>query len=141
MHWLNRKSHLYVKALAKKGQGLFCGVDINKNDVIEKAPAIFFNKSEAVHIDKTGLYDYYFSLSYLSDDQANHIGIKPDEKGCSGAVIFGAGSIANHSDRPNAGITFEVLDGRLYAGLKALVHIPAEQEICISYGELWFEPA
>ena len=125
-----RKSGLYIKQSGKKGRGIFCSEIIAAGEVIEITPAICFSAAEAVHIDKTELYNYYFSAESVPISM---------ESG-AGCLALGLLSLCNHADLPNAEIDKTIDDKTAIFTLKALSVIPPDTEISISYGQLWFEP-
>ena len=80
MRDLNQNSSLYVDTAKGKGRGLFAKKGIKASEEIEMSPAMFFDGEAAREIDKTCLYDYYFSLSHLTDEQALNLGLEPEQK-------------------------------------------------------------
>lgn len=78
------------------------------------------------HIAKTGLYHYTYNWPLASAD-----GGKPTQ---TQAVIFGLGSLFNHSTRhQNVGWTRDLV--RQVVVYHALRDIAADEELCISYGD------
>ena len=43
------------------GNGIFAITDIQKDEIIEICPIIILNEKDTKEIDKTHLYNYYFS--------------------------------------------------------------------------------
>jgi uncharacterized protein len=68
-----------------KGRGVFATRNIRSGEHIETCPAIVLSRKDRKLIDKTSLYDYYFSWS-----------------GGQAAIGLGYSSLYNHSYRPNA---------------------------------------
>ncbi|MEK7168952.1 MAG: SET domain-containing protein-lysine N-methyltransferase [Patescibacteria group bacterium] len=68
-----------------KGLGIFADEDIEKGELIEKAPLLLMSVKEFEHIKKTKLYYYFFEYTN------KHF-----------AIALGYGSLYNHSYRPNA---------------------------------------
>lgn len=70
-----------IKQTKEKGLGVFATEDIAVNTLIEVSPVIVLNPADTKLIDKTYLYNYYFSWE---DDQK------------SSAIALGYVSIYNH---------------------------------------------
>ena len=134
---LKQNTALYLDSVNGKGVGLFCSSHIKLGDVIESCIAIAFNHTEASLIDQTNLYNYYFSLSFLTDKQAEEMNIL--DKDNSGCIALGMLSMANHSETPNCRIHKDVCDKRVVLSLTAIKDIQAHQEITFSYGKIWFD--
>jgi len=133
---LGQKTGLYIASSGKSGLGLFCSQQTTPNEVIETCCAIVFNEQDAINIDKTHIYNYYFSMSFLDADESLKLGIQDKEK--AGCLVLGALSMANHSGKPNAIITKEVCNSQIVFTLKAITSIAPHEEITISYGHVWF---
>ncbi len=78
---------LIIKKTKKRGRGVFAGKLFKKRQVIETCPIVLLERKDRKHIEKTGLYDYYF-------------GWGKDKK--QPAIALGYGSLYNHSFDPNA---------------------------------------
>ena len=109
------------------GRGVFALKNFKKGEIIEKCPIILLNKKDLVFLDKTPLYDYYFSWV----------------KG-GGVIALGFGSIYNHSYEPNAVYKKDVKNNLLI--FKALRNIKKGEEINVNYNgdpknkeKVWFE--
>jgi uncharacterized protein len=77
---------VYVAEASGKGRGVFAVCAIKKGEIIEQCPCLTFGEGkEAEHIDQTPLECYYFRWK----DSVN-------------AILFGFGSLYNHSYSPNA---------------------------------------
>lgn len=127
----SKQAQLYVAPTKAMGLGVFCREDIAAGEVIEVAPVLFFSKDDAVHIDKTHLYNYYFSTAFLpKQDSGKH-----------GCLAMGTLSFCNHADDPNAMIEKVVEEPVVLFRLKAKRDIPKDTEIFITYGQVWFTPA
>ena len=120
---------LYIQNIEKKGRGVFCNEDIAAGEVIEFCPVIVLPADQQSHLDQTVLYDYYF---LWGEDQIDM------------ALALGFGSLYNHDYQPNA--YYETYFEDRMIVIKALSHIPAHTEICISYNQdpenkrkVWFE--
>lgn len=130
--------HLYLKEIPPKGRGVFSREAIEAGTVIEIAPAVVFNETDAAHIDQTILYNYYFSRKFLNDEMAKDFGIADKSK--AGIIVFGCViSFCNHSDDFNAKIETLNVQKDVQFILRALKKIQPHEEILISYGKLWFE--
>lgn len=107
-------------------RGVFATVDIQKGDIIHRAPVIPYPNEEHVHIEQTLLADYTFEYG------ANH-----------SAILLGYGMLFNHSYQPNA--SYELNFNTHTVDFYAFTNIRAGEEILINYnGEednndpLWF---
>jgi uncharacterized protein len=111
-----RNPALYIAPSDLGGKGVFTGVPIKKNDLIEICPCIVLKEGEMELLDKTTLYDYYF---LWGDDQ----------KQC--AIALGFGSLYNHFAPSNADyfMDFEEQILEIYA----VEDIEAGEEVCINY--------
>lgn len=127
-HYPNPQSLLYVAQTADKGLGVFASVDIVAGQVLEVAPVLFFDKDDQALIDKTQLYNYYFSTSFLP---------QPDAKK-AGCLVMGTLSFCNHADSPNAVLEKIAGDSLTLFKLVARQDIPRHTEILITYGMVWF---
>lgn len=119
-----------------KGMGVFCKEEILAGEVVEIAPCLLFSSGEAGNIDKTGLYDYYFSAYFLTTEEAKFLDIGDKEK--AGLLACGVMGFCNHSSAPNCEIEKYMQQNRVFFKLRALKNIAPHEEITISYGEVWF---
>ena len=115
-----------IKESKKYGRGVFATDNIIFGEVIEISDLIILSKLEAEHIDKTSLYNYYFSWN---EDIA---------------IALGYGSLYNHSYQPNAVYIKKISERCLE--FVALKDIKKGEEIFVNYNEnpndkseLWFE--
>ena len=122
---------------ANKGLGVFCENPIKPGEVLETTPCILFPSSDAQDIDKTNLYNYYFSSAFLTDKEAKKLNVLDKDK--AGVIACGVMGFCNHSSKPNGEIIKYVRNERLFFELQALKDIQANEEITISYGEVWFD--
>ena len=120
---------LYIGQSKRSGRGVFSNEPIEEGDTIEFCPMIVLNKEDRPHLDKTGLYDYYFDWGE-GQDQA--------------AIALGYGSIYNHDPDPNA--VYETYFEEQVMVIKARRKIDAHEEIVISYRQdpddkrkVWFQ--
>lgn len=134
---LNRKSGLYLKDTGAKGRGVFCTTAIKKGEQLEVTPALLMGDAATDHIDKTLLMNYAFSTGKISADARKLAQLKKSEYSC--AIVMGIQSFCNHSESPNAEISWEEEDGSVYYVLEATKAIPAHTEICTSYGDDWLK--
>lgn len=95
------------------GYGVFAAKNMKKGELLEECYLIISNGGDK------GLENYYF-----------------DAKG-KYAVMFGFGSIYNHTDDPNA--DYFINRKRHVAKIKAARAIKKDEEIYIDYGEDWFQ--
>ncbi len=75
-----------LKRTPRKGLGIYATEDIQKGDIIEKAPVLPMTPTERKHAGKTILNHYMY----------------PWRSTRSACIAFGYGSIYNHSFTPNA---------------------------------------
>ena len=107
---------LLVKASPKGGRGVFAARRFAAGEVIEVCPVIAVTAEDAVRLDDTYLYNYYF-------------GWGPDNKGA--AIALGFGSLYNHADSPNAVYRKHPDEGSL--SITALMPIAPGDEVLIRY--------
>lgn len=123
-------SKVYVAEAPGKGRGVFAARPILKGEIIEQCPCLTFEEGEeAEHIDRTPLECYYFRWG----DSVN-------------AILFGYGSLYNHSYEPNAFYRRNYTEKTME--FVALRNIEAGEEITINYNgapnskePLWFSCA
>lgn len=120
---------MIIKNTQQKGRGVFATKQYRVGSIIEECPVVVLPSHGRTAIDKTSLYDYYFSWG------ANQ------EKA---AIALGYGSLYNHSYKPNA-VYKKITDENVilfiaYRGVK-----PGD-EITVNYNEdptgnqaLWFD--
>jgi SET domain-containing protein len=75
-----------IKRTSKKGWGVFALKDFKKGEIVESAPAMVFTPKERKILERTSLSHYIY----------------PWRSTRGAALIFGYGSIYNHSYSPNA---------------------------------------
>lgn len=116
-----------IKQSSIHGEGVFALASFEQGEVIEQSPMIVLPKTQAVWLDKTELYNYYFEWG------EHEI-----------ALALGIGSLFNHSYQPNAAYSKEFRDQRLV--FTCLRPIQAGEEITVNYNgdpvgqeQLWFE--
>ena len=121
---------LLVQDSPARGRGVFAARPFHEGEVIEVCPVIALSAADAVKLDDTHLYNYYF-------------GWGPDGK--AAAIALGYGSLYNHADDPNAAYRKDQAGGTIiFAALRA---IGAGEEIFVRYnypaagqgGRLWFD--
>ncbi|CAN5653273.1 SET domain-containing protein-lysine N-methyltransferase [soil metagenome] len=110
------------------GRGIFAIKSYMIGDIIEDCPMIILDAANRTLIDKTYLYNYYFSWGKKSNEAA---------------IALGYGSLYNHSYQPNAKY-IKLLDKDIIQ-IIAFQHIEPGDEIKVNYnGEptstkaLWF---
>jgi hypothetical protein len=119
--------NIFIAESPGKGRGVFAARKIQKDEIIEECPCLtFYEGEEAAHIDRTPLGCYYFRWNE---------GIN--------AILFGYGSLYNHSYRPNA--LYRRNYEKLTMDFVALRDIETGEEITINYNgkpdsmdPLWF---
>ena len=115
---------LYVAHSSGKGRGVFSSKKILRETVIERCPVLTLPSEQLESIDRTELYNYYFSWG-------------ADMK--SGALALGLGSIYNHSYTPNALYRLDMDDDVIE--FVAIKNIPANEEITINYNGSPHDPS
>jgi hypothetical protein len=133
---LDRKKGLYLKHVGIKGRGVFCRTPIKRGEVLEVTPAVILNERATDVVDGTILMNYNFIIGNISKPMRLKAEVKKSRAASS--VIFGIMTFCNHDERPNAEILWEEKDGTLYYTLQATRAIPADTEICTTYGSSWF---
>ncbi len=78
---------MIVRETKNTGLGVFATKDYRVDDIIETCQIILINAQDRVIIDKTSLFNYYFSWGRTGD---------------MAAIALGNGSLYNHSYSPNA---------------------------------------
>ena len=134
---VKRNNDLYTSTTKNKGLGIFCKTSIKAGETIETTPCILFSASEATDIDKTNLFNYYFSANFLTDEEANALNITDKDK--AGIIACGVMGFCNHANSSNGEIMKFVHNGRIFFKLQASKDIQAHEEITVSYGETWFD--
>lgn len=127
-HLMQRIDSLYIAPSPLGGRGVFTAAPIAEGALIEVCPVIVLPGDDRLHIDETGLYNYYFIWG------------EADEL-C--AIALGYGSLYNHSFEPNAEYHAELAGQEL--DFYALRDIGAGEEITVNYNgdpnnqeKLWF---
>lgn len=134
--FLDRKEGLYLQDTETKGLGLFCIHPIAEGEELEVTPSILLNEKDNTHTEETILRDYVFGIGDVSKELLKNARIrKVDDASC---VIMGIASYCNHDADPNAEVIWEDQDGALFHTLRATRDIPADTEICTTYGKTWF---
>ena len=120
---------LYVAPSPKHGKGVFTSEDIPKDSLLEICPIILIPPEDMPLIEKTVIYNYFFTWG--EDDK-------------SGAIALGFGSIYNHSTTPNAYYLVDYDEGTVL--VYANKDILAGDEICFNYNgdaddssDVWFD--
>jgi SET domain-containing protein len=113
-------SKIYVtkSTIPNAGRGVFAKQTIGKDELIEKCPVIVLVKEEVFTAGPTLISDYYFNW---------------DEHKFSAAIVFGYGSMFNHSKTPAAYFVPDFLTKTML--FIALRNIKKGEEIFIDYGE------
>jgi SET domain-containing protein len=78
---------MIVRETKNTGLGVFATKDYRAGDIIETCQLILINPEDRAIIDKTSLFNYYFSWGKAKD---------------MAAIALGNGSLYNHSYSPNA---------------------------------------
>ncbi len=120
---------IYVAPSPKHGKGVFTSEEIAKDNLLEICPIILIPAKDMALIEKTVIYNYFFTWG--EDDK-------------SGAIALGFGSIYNHSINPNAYYLVDYDEGTVLIYSKT--DIMAGEEICFNYNgdaddksDVWFD--
>ncbi|KAF2461420.1 hypothetical protein BDY21DRAFT_332042 [Lineolata rhizophorae] len=129
---LIRSPDLVLISNTPKGRGVFAARDIPGSTVLDVCPVLVLSAEENEdHIKKTSLYHYTYNwpLPVTDCNNRNTITIETRQ-----AVIFGLGSLFNHSSRhQNVGWQRDL--DQLLITYRTLRDIKAGEELCISYGD------
>lgn len=131
---LHRCPGLHIRQHTPKGRGVFTSAPIPAGTIIDTSSVLILDPAENIaHVEKTSLYHYTYNWPRIDS--------KGQPLGKTQAVIFGLGSMFNHSTRDqNVGWKRDLQ--REVVVYRALRDIRAGEELCISYGEhLTFEDA
>ncbi len=108
-----------VRQTSDKGRAIFATANIPKHSVIMQSQAILLQKEDYRRLGETALWPYRFAL------------------GEQCAFVFGDISFCNHSDTPNATVSWTRLTPTAaVATLLALTDICANDEIEITYSDI-----
>jgi hypothetical protein len=108
-----------VRQVKTKGRAVFALIDIPKHSVILQSHAVLVPKEDSLKLGDTGLWPYRFAL------------------GNQCAFVFGEMSFCNHSETPNAAVSWTQLTPvSAVANLIALTDISANSEIEIFYADV-----
>lgn len=107
-----------IEEIAGKGRGVIATEDIKSGETIEVCPVIFISEAEASFIKNSEVLKFYC----LEETSV--------KKSC---VMFGYGSIYNHSENPNADIEYNEKKPENYLTFKAIKDIKAGEEILFDY--------
>jgi uncharacterized protein len=120
---------LYIAPTKNKGRGVFAQAPIAANTLIEVAPVLVLNSRQRKIAEQTMLYDYIFSWG---------------QKGASGVIALGYGSIYNHSYDANCNYEMDFDNALMY--FRTVKDIAVGEEICINYNAepddktpVWFD--
>lgn len=122
---LERFPHLNLAYSIAKGRGVFAGKYIPSGTTVDTCPVLLLDPVEnSKHIEQTSLYHYTYNWPTTSKDG------KPAK---TQAVIFGLGSMFNHSTKcQNVGWKRDLQNNIIT--YRALRDIQEDEELCISYG-------
>lgn len=109
------KADIEIKRIPGKGRAVFATRDFQPGEIIESCPVLPLTPTERKHCEKTIMNHYIY----------------PWRSTRSAAVVFGAGSLYNHSFTPNADWKQNFhTECMVY---RAIAPIKAGQEITINY--------
>lgn len=115
---------LEVRAVGRKGRGVFAAVQIRAGDLLEAAPSVEIADDI---VPGSGLDDYPFS--HPTDPER-------------ALIAFGLVSLMNHADEPNTAETKRHVEGLGWiVETRAARDIAPGEEVTRRYAcELWFQP-
>ncbi|KAF2256646.1 SET domain-containing protein [Trematosphaeria pertusa] len=123
---LQRCPDLGIISDTPKGRGVFATRDIPAKTVIDVCPVLVLGIEEnKKHLEHTSLYHYTYNWPIIDQD---------GKKKVAQAVIFGLGSMFNHSTQEQ-NVVWERDADRLFITYRASRDICAGEELCISYGD------
>jgi len=135
---LPRKSGLYIKHVPPKGRGVFCREAIAAGEIIEVSPVLIFAEDDAEGMQYTSLSDYLFGAT-SSYSPGTYIRLNIFDTSKAVSLPMGITSFCNHLADANASYAAAEEDNIPFFVLGAVRDIPADTEICISYGSAWFD--
>ena len=102
-----------------KGRGVVATEDIAKGEIIETCPILFISDKEAELIENQhDIIEHYYML------------LTAFNKHC---IMFGYGSLYNHSKEPNADIDYNLQTPQNYLIVESIKDIKAGEEIVYDY--------
>jgi len=102
-----------------KGRGVFATKKIHTGEIIEYCPVIFISEKESLFFEKEDtVLEYY----YMFQREFNN-----------SCVIFGYGSIYNHSRNPNAEVDYNLKKLQNFVLFRAIKNIKPGEEITFDY--------
>lgn len=107
----------------RHARGVVATVDLARGDVVDVAPALVFDRAAYAAAVRGGVLD-----RYVFADRAS---------GGALLAVGGAGSMFNHSRKPNVDYRVRAADGAI--AFVAARRVAAGEELCISYGRVWWE--
>lgn len=119
----DRSNALYVKKVPRKGRGLFANIPFKAGDIIDRSPTWGFDERQENLIDRTGILEYYFVRGRKNSKSATF----------TGYVVFGLGSLVNHSWNPNAETVWSDEESGAWASIVAIKDIKVDEEITQTY--------
>ena len=127
---IDKKNQLVSQNIVKKsklegsGYGVFAGTNYNEGDPVEKCVFLELSNSKDSTYVRPELDHYVF---------ASHV--TPGKE----VLVFGNGSLLNHSDTPNLVMTYDTkkVDKRIVIYI-ATKNIKRGDELFIDYGKGWF---
>ena len=108
---------LYIRAVPKKGLGVFCSQDIPSNVIVEFTPVLVVPDDEINPEFRVANY------TYVWDDR-------------SVAIAWGYGNLYNHSETPNILVTRDYPNNCLV--FSTLRPLSAHEELTHKYTVVWF---
>lgn len=101
------------------GRGVFATEEITAGEIIEYCPVIFISEKETDFLEKeNAILEYY----YLFQKEFN--------KSC---VMFGYGSLYNHSKNPNAEVDYDTKKSQNFLFFRAIKNIKSGEEVVFDY--------
>jgi len=108
-----------VTNIPGKGRGVIATENIKAGEVIEVCPIVFLSDKEVSFLEKESeILKFYYLIQYAIN------------KSC---IMFGYGSMYNHSFEPNADIDYDISNPQETLSVEAIKDIKTGEEIVFDY--------
>ena len=126
-HVPSEKIYSAQSTIVPSERGVFAGVAIQKDELIESCPVLLISQDDTAAIHQASLVSYMF---YFGKEKNESL------------IALGYGSLYNHAQSPNA--TYKLYPGKQIIVFYALKNIGKDEEITVNYAKdskekLWFE--
>lgn len=117
---------LQVQGISGKGRGIVTTETLQPGVTLEIAPVSIIPTEQLPLLQNTEIFKYYFVDAAKSAIPG----------ACEGYLVFGLASLCNHSDRPNARVTWVENDLGIWCHLITQELIPAGEEVSLMYANI-----